>query len=448
MACRSRAIPSRSHTPPPRYFRGPWCDHLLASGRSPGRYTPERAANVGEGLGGAARRAIARDVHRRSVRFRPGWRPISIVAAVSQLATETDPDPAAPSPWHDVVARSSRPVFLIDLSTRRVVARSKAAEALVGPIEWAYDLTPHREQSRKRLDLLQSGLIDGYHFTGTLTTPSGSPLELDVGAQRVNDTEGGDLALILLSPHDGDTAGHPADVLEALDASNSLDASHSPDDLDAPLLVGTVDQDWRIERLGNEVKEVLGYDPGAVIGTLFTHWVYPGDIGNLFIGVGRALEDNASVTVRVRVRHADKSWLPMVAVLVPLTGPAPETGFAFVLRTDHEADSDAPEGSGSSSDRIAALEHRLWRIALELKAAGIVQQVRHLPDFRHVPEVNDLTSRQLEVLTRLLEGQRVPTIAAETYVSTSTVRNHLAAIYRKLGVHSQAELLAKVRRPQ
>ena len=153
------------------------------------------------------------------------------------------------------------------------------------------------------------------------------------------------------------------------------------------------------------------------------------------------------MTVRVRVRHADKSWLPMVAVLVPLTGSEPEPGFAFVLRADHEAESNAPEGSGSSSDRIAALEHRLWRIALELKAAGIVQQVRHLPDFKHIPEVNDLTTRQLEVLTRLLEGQRVPTIAAETYVSTSTVRNHLAAIYRKLGVHSQAELLAKVRRP-
>ena len=359
---------------------------------------------------------------------------------MSQVASEMDP--AATTSWHDVVARSSRPVFLVDLATRRVVARSKAAEALVGPIEWAYDLTPHREQSKKRLDLLQSGLIDGYHFTGTFTTPSGSSLALEVGAQRVNDAEGNDLALILLAPHDDDTAGHPEDVLDALEASYSLE------DLDAPPVVGTVDQDWRIERLSNDVKDVLGYDPGAIIGTLFSHWVHPGDLGNLLIGVGRALEDTASVTVRVRVRHANKSWLPTVAVLVPLTGSEPEPGFAFVLRADHEAESNAPEGSGSSSDRIAALEHRLWRIALELKAAGIVQQVRHLPDFKHVPEVNDLTTRQLEVLTRLLEGQRVPTIAAETYVSSSTVRNHLAAIYRKLGVHSQAELLAKVRRPR
>jgi DNA-binding CsgD family transcriptional regulator len=395
---------------------------------------------MGESPGGAARHAVARDVHPRSTRFRLRPGSIRVASAVSQLASETDP--AAALPWHDVVARSSRPVFLIDLATRRVVARSKAAEALVGPIEWAYDLTPHREQSRKRLDLLQSGLIDGYHFTGTFTTPSGSRLELEVGAQRVNDTEGNDLALILLASHDQNSAGHPEDVLDALEASYSLD------DLDGPLLVGTVDQDWNIERLSNDVKDVLGYDPGAIIGTLFTHWVHPGDVGNLLIGVGRALEDSASVTVRVRVRHAEASWLPMVAVLAPLTGSEPEPGFAFVLRADHEAESDAAEGSGSGSDRIAALEHRLWRIALELKAAGIVQQVRHLPDFKHVPEVNDLTTRQLEVLTRLLEGQRVSTIAAETFVSSSTVRNHLAAIYRKLGVHSQAELLAYVRRPR
>jgi len=36
----------------------------------------------------------------------------------------------------------------------------------------------------------------------------------------------------------------------------------------------------------------------------------------------------------------------------------------------------------------------------------------------------------------------VPTIAAALNVSQNTVRNHLAAIYKKFGVHSQTELLA------
>ena len=363
---------------------------------------------------------------------------------VSQLAPIAEP--GTPSQWHEVVTRSDMPVFLIDLPTRRVVAQSKPAEALVGPIEWAYDLTPDREQSRKRLDLLQSGVIDGYHFhfTSPSTAPTGSPLGLDVGAQRVHDAEGHDLALILLAPHDGARAGQRVGPLGALGA---LGAGHPLAELDAPIVVGTVDRDWLIERLSESVKDVLGYDPSAVIGTLFTHWVYPADVGNLLIGIGRALEDSASVTVRLRVRRANKSWLPMVAVLVPLTGSEPEPEFAFIVRTDDDADRNAPIASGSTTDRIAVLEHRLRRIALELQAAGIVQQVRQLPDLTHVPEVNELTARQLEVLTRLLEGQRVPTIAAEMYVSPSTIRNHLAAIYRKLGVHSQAELLAYVRKP-
>lgn len=42
-------------------------------------------------------------------------------------------------------------------------------------------------------------------------------------------------------------------------------------------------------------------------------------------------------------------------------------------------------------------------------------------------------------------GERVQTIASEMHLSGSTVRNHLAVIYRKVDVHSQDELLAVLR---
>jgi DNA-binding CsgD family transcriptional regulator len=351
----------------------------------------------------------------------------------------TDVDPPAPSPWNEVAERASMPVLLVALSTRRVVARSKSAEALVGPIEWAYDLTGDREQSRKRLDLLANGVINGYHFTSTLASPSGSPLQLEIDVQRFNDAEGRDLALVLLAPVD-DTQEPPRG-----DSLVSLRSTCSRAELEAPLLVGTVDRDWHIARLSSDVKGVLGFDPKAIIGTPFTHWVHPADVGNLLIGIGRALEEDATMTVRVRVQHADKSWCPMVAAIIPLIGSEPGPEFAFIVRPVDEADISVTEASGSSADRIAALEHRLRRIALELEAAGIAQQVRRLPDLTRIPEVNELSTRQLEVLTRLLDGQRVSTIAAEMFVSPSTIRNHLAAIYRKFGVHSQAELLAYVR---
>ena len=43
-----------------------------------------------------------------------------------------------------------------------------------------------------------------------------------------------------------------------------------------------------------------------------------------------------------------------------------------------------------------------------------------------------------------LRGERVPTIARDLFLSQSTVRNHLSAIYRRVGVHSQAELVARL----
>src|SRR3984957_14955057 len=277
------------------------------------------------------------------------------------------------------------PVLLVALPTRRVVARSKAAEALVGPIEWAYDLSPDREQSRKRLDLLENGVINGYHFTSTLTTPSGSPLQLEIDVQRLNDAEGRDLALVLLAAADAPQEAERAETLVA------LRPTCSQAELNAPLLVGTVDRDWRIARVSSDITVVLGYDPNMVIGTAFTHWVHPADVGNLLIGIGQALEDEATVTIRVRAQHADGRWCPMVAAIIPLTGSEPEPQFAFMFRPVDEADVNVPEGSGSSSDRIAALEHRLRRIAIELEAAGILEQVRRLTDLARFPEVNALS---------------------------------------------------------
>jgi DNA-binding NarL/FixJ family response regulator len=40
-----------------------------------------------------------------------------------------------------------------------------------------------------------------------------------------------------------------------------------------------------------------------------------------------------------------------------------------------------------------------------------------------------------------LQGERVPRIAEELFLSQSTVRNHLADMFKKMGVHSQEELL-------
>jgi two-component system nitrate/nitrite response regulator NarL len=56
-----------------------------------------------------------------------------------------------------------------------------------------------------------------------------------------------------------------------------------------------------------------------------------------------------------------------------------------------------------------------------------------------------LTPREREIVSALSSGQRVGAIAGRLGVSEHTVRNHLKAVYRKLDVHSQVELLSRWR---
>lgn len=56
-----------------------------------------------------------------------------------------------------------------------------------------------------------------------------------------------------------------------------------------------------------------------------------------------------------------------------------------------------------------------------------------------------LTKRERGVLDLLAAGVRMPVIAARLSISQHTARNHLKHVFRKLGVHSQVELLARLR---
>jgi two-component system response regulator DesR len=52
-----------------------------------------------------------------------------------------------------------------------------------------------------------------------------------------------------------------------------------------------------------------------------------------------------------------------------------------------------------------------------------------------------LSEREIEILHLAKRGLRNPQIAQALHISPGTVRNHLSAVYRKLGVHSRHEAL-------
>ena len=62
-----------------------------------------------------------------------------------------------------------------------------------------------------------------------------------------------------------------------------------------------------------------------------------------------------------------------------------------------------------------------------------------------VPGSDKLTGRQREVLNELLKGQASKEIARSLDIAEGTVKIHLAAIYRALGVRTRAEAIAKLK---
>ncbi|MEY2523115.1 MAG: hypothetical protein QOJ66_1680 [Ilumatobacteraceae bacterium] len=59
--------------------------------------------------------------------------------------------------------------------------------------------------------------------------------------------------------------------------------------------------------------------------------------------------------------------------------------------------------------------------------------------------LDQLTPRQRDIVAALLRGERTSETAASLFLSKSTVRSHLSAIFNQFGVHSQSELLALLR---
>jgi DNA-binding CsgD family transcriptional regulator len=102
--------------------------------------------------------------------------------------------------------------------------------------------------------------------------------------------------------------------------------------------------------------------------------------------------------------------------------------------------------SPKSEARAHQLEQHLWRIALELRTAGLMPTVgEDTVSLDAIKEFAELTGRQREIVARLAAGQRVKEIAEEMYLSPSTVRNHLTGVFRKFHVHSQLELITALK---
>jgi DNA-binding CsgD family transcriptional regulator len=56
-----------------------------------------------------------------------------------------------------------------------------------------------------------------------------------------------------------------------------------------------------------------------------------------------------------------------------------------------------------------------------------------------------ITDRGGEIIQKVLQGKSNADIASELFISLATVKTHLHNIYKKIGVESRYDLLARVR---
>jgi DNA-binding CsgD family transcriptional regulator len=200
-------------------------------------------------------------------------------------------------------------------------------------------------------------------------------------------------------------------------------------------LLCVVDAGSRVSAVGAGASGLLGWR-GPPVDSRLRDVVHPGDAPRLMRGLSRTGTGRREQVLDLRVRGIGGGWVPARCQLSPLEGQEP-LRYVVAIRL-------SSPGAEDASVRATRLEAHLWRIALEVLAAGIADRTSLPEAWWAVPEVAELSERQAEILRRVVSGQRIAAMAEDLNLAESTVRNHLSSIYVKFGVQSQASLLARL----
>jgi DNA-binding CsgD family transcriptional regulator/PAS domain-containing protein len=267
-----------------------------------------------------------------------------------------------------------------------------------------------------------AGSIQSCHGRAHVVLPGGELLDLFGWVRPLDLSDPGGPALLVLVPANGASRGpHPL----VTDLTSSA--------------LCTLDHGARFTEISSDAGVLLGWDVGAYRGTPMQAAVHPEDASVLLLAFARSSAECRGTTINLRIRAHDGEWERVRCEISPLCDHVPPR-FAVAISVPGRH-----LGTEPAHERASRLEGHLWRIGVELKAAGIAD----VPVMGELswsdPVFRELSHRQVDILRRLARGQRVSSIAENLYLSQSTIRNHLVAIYRKLGVHSQSELLARLR---
>jgi DNA-binding CsgD family transcriptional regulator len=191
-------------------------------------------------------------------------------------------------------------------------------------------------------------------------------------------------------------------------------------------MICTTDDQMLIDRVG-AVHGTFGYEPAELLGRPILSLVDAGNVADMRVALEEASRTRAGVVRAVGVRTKSGEVLACEAVVIPMV-PSPSSAFALV-----------PEEVARVSEIEAARQRFVQRLRDGVAGTGAAAEEGGRHSF------SGLTPREMEVVGRLLSGDRVRSIAEGLFLSPSTVRNHLSSVYRKLGIRSQQEIIDRFR---
>jgi DNA-binding CsgD family transcriptional regulator len=195
------------------------------------------------------------------------------------------------------------------------------------------------------------------------------------------------------------------------------------------IALAITDQNWVIEFVSRGVEQILGLQAEAYKGVPLLGLLRPAGLQSAMLAIGQVAKDGGAATLQTGLRASD-GWRDVLCTVVAMCQSSPpRLGLAIVA---------APE---PGVQLPMELRRHVTAILSGVRDAGPPDAYQ-----RDIPAAGPMSTRQREILARLVGGERVQDIAEAMYLSPSTVRNHLSAVYRKFGVHSQGELLAQLLR--
>lgn len=330
---------------------------------------------------------------------------------------QTDTSILSLSETLDDVARSAAPVLVMRMPSKIIVAASPSAHEMLGQIA-----TPVVGRSLE--DFIEGGPSGGQALmaAGRISAYESVRVFKATGQTRriwvrsLGEPGSDPMALATLLSDDGH--GHAAVPSGGEDRFAAV--------------IGSADARLMVDRINGEVFKATGWRADEIVGTSLLSFVAPASVAAVLTALAETSTQQEGVAVQVDIMRADGESFPCQVVLIPLR-PAPSCAFALLS----ERQGDAPPDGRT----VAAIISRLSRGI----GAAVTSQVLAESPIRADIDLSRLSSRELDVVSRLMAGDRVPIIAKRLFLSEGTVRNLLSAVYGKFEVNSQAGLIELLR---